>query len=155
MSSRAPLSLALVALLGLVPGGLVTASCDSQTCTLVGCSDGLTLEFDESVPRDYTVTVTVDGTTETADCTAATLGDDTADASTGLPALETSIGCGTNMLTFGFSPTQLSVVITFPDGAKTTVDAKPAYEETYPNGEDCEPACRQATYEIDIHPPGG
>jgi hypothetical protein len=155
MSARAPAFFVLAMTLGLVPSGLGATSCATEFCTLVGCDEGLALEFDETVPRDYTVTVTVDGKTDTADCTAAAIPDATAEASAGLPALETSVICGTDELIFAFSPTSLSIVITFPDGVTTTVDAKPAYEDFYPNGEDCEPTCRRATYEVDIHAPGG
>lgn len=155
VSHRAPFLVALVACLGLVPFGVATTSCGSETCTLIGCGEGLTLEFDKTVPRDYTVTVTIDGTTGTADCTAAAEPDTSLELSVGLTGLEMGITCGPQSLVFMSSPEKVSVVITFPDGVTTTVNADPAYEEYYPNGEDCDEddPCLRATYDMVINPP--
>ncbi len=97
----------------------VVGGCDGEDCTALGCLNRLEMVFDEIVPRDYAVTVTIGDRVETADCTAAVEPDTTVEIA-------------------------------------TNAEAKPGYEETYPNGEDCdEVPCRNASIEIDAHAPSG
>jgi hypothetical protein len=148
--ARVATRLALLALAAAAPG------CATTTCTAIGCEDSLTFTFDETVARDYVVTVVVNGQTGTADCTAAV---DANTANALLLELQGELGgyveCGPTSLRLLSAPTKAAVTITFPDGTKTDASATPAYEESTPNGEDCEPVCRQAGFDIDIHPPSG
>jgi hypothetical protein len=134
--------------------GVVAPAC-TTTCTDLGCEDRLTFVFDEPAPLDYVVTVTVGGKTGTADCTQATHGGGEGPFLVELTEGVGRVECGTDSLTLLAAPTQASITITYADGTNTDATAKPAYEEFYPNGEDCEPVCNQAEVEIDMHVPSG
>lgn len=146
-SSFLPLA-ALAAIASLAP------AC-TTTCTDLACEDRLAFVFDRTAPLDYTVTVTVGGATGTADCTAAAHpgeeGPFRVELSNGVGFVE----CSTESLILIAAPTQASITITYADGTNTNATAKPAYEEFYPNGEDCEPVCQQTEVEIDMHVPSG
>jgi hypothetical protein len=133
---------------------LVVPAC-TTTCTEVACEDRLAFVFDEPAPLDYVVTVTIGGETGTADCTAAAHGGEQdpfrVELSNGVGVVE----CGSESLVLIDAPTQASITITYANGTNTDATAKPAYEEFYPNGEDCEPVCQQAEVEIDMHVPSG
>lgn len=148
LAALAPLTVTLLV--------LGTPGCASTGCTEVACTDALTLVFDEEVPRDYTVTVQVGLVEGIADCTAA------ADADTGATVtaqLEGQLGgtvvCGTETLVFQAAPEEVRFLLTYPDGTETEVTARPAYEEQYPNGEDCGIGCLTTSVDIDVHGPGG
>ena len=135
---------------------LAMPGCASTGCTEVACSDALTLVFDDEVPRDYTVTIQVGLVEGVADCTAA------ADADTGATVtaqLEGELGgtveCGTRSLVFLAAPEEVRFLLAYPDGTETEVNARPAYEEQYPNGEDCGIGCLTTSIAIDMHGPGG
>ena len=154
MPIRVPLFVALFAALGPVLFGLGSSACSSQTCNVDDCGRGLTLSFDKTVPRDYTLTVTIDGKSATADCSASVDADTTAEVTVTLDDLELDMTCGPEGLTFATSPDKVTVVLAFPDGVTTTVNADPAYEDYPPEGGDCdEPICRRATYDMVINPP--
>lgn len=150
MIRRTSLALAVLAL------SVGATSCASQTCTEAGCTDGLTFHFDERVPRDYTLTIEVAGKVGTADCTAAALADTSAELQVQLTGeLDLGVWCSPDFVTIEDSPGSLAMTLTFPDGTTTNADAKPVYEEVFPNGEDCPPTCEQASFDIDVHPPKG
>lgn len=139
-----------IAALVAVPG------CAESGCTAIGCEDQVTLVFDEEVPRDYTVLVRVGLVEGVADCTAATHGDD---SSTVEAIVDGDLGgivrCGTEQLVYVAAPDEVSFVMTYPNGTETEVNARPAYEEQFPNGEDCGVGCRTTVIDIDVHGPGG
>jgi hypothetical protein len=125
-------------------------------CTDVGCNDSLTFAFDEQVPLDYVVTVEVAGRTGQADCTAATLEEGQDQKQLELTGdLSLSVSCTGTELVVLSAPTEAAITIVFPDGITTEARARPAYQELQPNGEGCEPTCRSATVDIDVHPPQG
>lgn len=130
--------------------------CASTGCTEVACDDTLTLVFDEEVPRDYTVTVRVGLVEGVADCTAAVEADTGATVTAQLEGeLGGTVECGTGSLVLRAAPEEVSFLIAYPDGTETEVEARPAYEEQYPNGEDCGIGCLTTSFEIDMHGPGG
>jgi hypothetical protein len=147
----APLvAVASIAALAWAPG------CASTGCTEVGCVDQVTLVFDDEVPRDYTVLVRVGLVEGTADCTAATHGDDTSEVTATVEGdLGGTVRCGTETLVYEAAPEEVSFLLTYPDGTETEVNARPAYEEQFPNGEDCGAACRTTSIDIDVHGPDG
>jgi hypothetical protein len=143
-----------LACLALAVAALALPSC-SQTCTAIGCVDGLDFVFDEEIPLDYTVTVEIGGRTGTRDCTAATVEAGATETSGPLTGeLDDVVTCSTTFLRIAGSPPEATIAIVYADGTRTDASARPAYEESHPNGEDCEPTCYNAEIEIDAHKPG-
>lgn len=135
---------------------VVAPGCASTGCTEVACSDALTLAFDEEVPRDYTVTVQVGLVEGIADCTTAVEADTGATVTAQLEGeLGGTVVCGTDSLVLEAAPEEVRILLTYPDGTETEVEARPAYEEQYPNGEDCGIGCLTTSVDIDVHGPGG
>lgn len=136
-------------------GGAV-GGCADPICTLIGCVDSLELVFDETIPRDYVVTVTIGSRVLTADCTSAADPDTSRDVEVLLSDGSASVICGTGRLALGITPAELSVRLDHADGTVTIADVRPAYEESYPNGEECdEVPCRNASTSIDVQTPAG
>ena len=152
MSSRP--TLVLAALTTLLATGL--AGCGSTTCTLIGCDSQMRFDFDRTVPRDYTVTVTVAGRVGRADCTAAAAADTSQPHTIALEGdLTDLVECGTDSFTFFGTPDRIAITLEYADGTRTDAEAQPVYEEQFPNGEDCGAVCQTASAEIAVHAPAG
>ena len=114
---RSPDWLSLVARTCLVVGGL---SCSDGVCTLIGCTDGLTVVLRGDVPAGVTIVATAaDGSQRTAQCES-----------------------GPCRVAFeGFHPEEVSVRVTWSDGS-VAVTVRPQYMVSQPNGPNCPPTCR-------------
>lgn len=90
-------------------------------CTLIGCSDGLSVRVVDDLPGPATVRVTADGETRMFSC-------DPAYACRGFFG--------------GWSPAEVDVEVVWATGS-FAARATPEYEMVYPNGRRCGPECRQ------------
>jgi hypothetical protein len=116
-----------------------------QACTLIGCSDSLTLEFSHPLPQSYTIQLsTTGGESVQVSCPsgsvsgqASTGGNITARCQAGSLALE------------GFTPQQVTILVTWQSGSYKQ-DANPSYQTVQPNGPNCPPTCRQATMPLSL-----
>lgn len=146
------LPLVALPLLGASTGAV--GGCGDRICTLSGCVGGLELVFDEPVPRDYTVTITTSDGVVTADCTAAANPDTTSEVTVVLSDENNLATCGTDHLLLSVTPTELTIRLDHSGGAVTEVALRPDYDESYPNGEECdEVPCLSATIAIDLNAP--
>lgn len=130
------------------------AGCGNSDCTQMGCAPSLEMVFDETIPRDYTVTVTVGSRVSTADCTVASQPDTSGEVAVALEnAPENTEGrvvCGTDRIVLPMAPASLKVRLDHAGGTATEVEAQPAYEVFYPNGEECDPTCQRGSIAIDV-----
>jgi hypothetical protein len=149
------------ALLGLLlvgcGGGGASAGKDSATfCTEIGCSDGFFGSFSPILTGEGAFVITLTAGDRVATCTAT------------LPFAEGEGVCDDpSLLTVTFSGTLLGVedqaipdfqapsspeaftVVVTRDGVEIgRQDFEPAYEVSYPNGEDCPPECWQASGQV-------
>lgn len=105
-----------------------------QTCTLIGCADGLTVTLEGSVPEAYTVSATWDGGEQTFVC----------------DSNAPQFGCFADGVRIdGATPDRLTITVTWEGGSKTE-EVQPTYEVTRPNGPNCEPECRQGAVTISL-----
>jgi hypothetical protein len=128
---RAALPLSAVALLTSAGAGC-TNPFGSLSCTLIGCLDGLHVQFD-SPPPDGTV-IEVNG-------------------SDGMPTIM-HVVCGATNCDFGlyfegYTPPYLTVHVVTPTGEGIST-YEPKYVKSQPNGEDCPPTCRSATVLVEL-----
>jgi hypothetical protein len=95
------------------------------TCTLIGCDDGLSVRFSRPPAGAFRLEATVpsDPTVQAIDCT---------DASTCLLMFPDLVA------------EQVTLRLITAQGT-VTQQVQPRYEDVYPNGRGCGPACRQAT----------
>lgn len=146
------LSLLALPLVGASSAGV--AGCGDRDCTQMGCAPTLEMVFDEAIPRDYTVTVTVGSRVSTADCSAASEPDTSGEIAVPLEnAPENTEGrvvCGAGRIVLPMAPPALKVRLDHADGPATEVEAQPAYEVFYPNGEECDPTCQRGSIAIDV-----
>lgn len=113
-------------------------------CTLIGCSDSLTLDFSRSLAYPYTVDLT-GNSGEAAHITCSAQGPGEISTSGQVTAT-----CNANSLTVNqFTPRQVSIKLTWPSGSYTT-STRPVYDTYQPNGPDCQPTCYQATSELSL-----
>jgi hypothetical protein len=113
---------------------VVPAACETPTgaaCTLIGCSDGLTVEVHATSGMRVEVKASAAGDEmRTGTCTV-------------LPS-------GTCTVRFDdFKPESVSLVVS-SEGQPATVTVTPTYEVVQPNGPDCPPACHQATVSVEL-----
>ena len=122
----------LIALLALA-GCRSTLQPDMQACTLIGCSDGITVVVQNAPAAPYTVEVVVPGgATRSMRC-------------------EVASGCGSGVFVEGVSAAQVTVRIVAAAGTSSH-NVQPAYTESRPNGANCPPLCRQARVEVRYAP---
>ncbi len=133
----------------LAAASLVTAfaGCNSlsHACTLVGCTDQLTVNIRRSVPSRYQVNLTIDGQSAQFTC----------DNGTPRGAVGVTVAlCGPNSFVIVGAPSTVHVILPCgvgPDDAGVNDcggDLKPTYIVAQPNGPDCEPTCKQATVDL-------
>jgi hypothetical protein len=146
----------LVALLALSVPALLGCGGDELggECTLIGCADGLTIEFLQQQPGAYTVELVADGETITCNATLPL------PACSELPSESCSrsdvtlfqSGCGLeplhhsiNGVSFTGNPSTVEIRVE-RDGTEVASDTfEPAYQRSAPNGEECGPICNNAT----------
>jgi hypothetical protein len=129
-----PLMLVLAVLL-LIFGFLKSPLSPLHMCTLMGCFDSLEIILFGEPPQDYTLQVTSNtGETRRATCT---LGEDK--YSDTYPA--TTICRNTSVTFYDFSPSQVTIEITWQGGSFST-SGHPSYESVRPNGRFCDPVCQ-------------
>jgi hypothetical protein len=123
----------------LLIAGLATLAfstgCD-PSCTLIGCVNGLHIDFDRPVTFPYRVelNVTPDSPTVTLDCQSANV-----------------MGCtATSAFLRDYLPPVATMKLTTPDGTVTTV-IDPEYQDTHPNGRRCGPTCSSGR--VTVTPP--
>lgn len=125
------LSLLGAGLLALL-NGCQPAARPMQACTMIGCSDGVTVVVRDAPPAPYAVRLTLpDGTRRVARCEAAR-------------------GCAAGLFVPDVSGDELQVEVLGPVATSTVVH--PRYTESRPNGPSCPPVCRQARIEIRYTP---
>jgi hypothetical protein len=107
------------------------AACD-HLCTLIGCVNGLTVEFEDLLPNSLAVEV---------------LDDEHAPPAQHL----------TNTSEYGavayfedYHPTDVTIRVSWAT-ASITASARPEYHEWRPNGPDCDPECRSAYVLVDLN----
>lgn len=105
----------------------------TQVCTLIGCSDGVTVVVQNAPPTPYTVQVTLpDGSRRAARCEAAP-------------------GCGAGVFVADVSADELTVEV-IGSGGRSSQVVRPSYEVSRPNGPSCPPVCRQARVQVRYAP---
>jgi len=133
-----------------VGGAAVGVSgCSSKHCTTRGCYDGFSATVGPgeigSLPiGTHRLEVIADGVSLTCTFqipsgTAATT------CSTGLSVLFAPAGQGVETITVAGTPGQVHAWQYVDDAAILDAAAAPSYEESRPNGPECEPVCRQAS----------
>jgi hypothetical protein len=113
---------------------LLVTSCSSRSedpvmCTLIACSDGITVELQGDVPSSYTVTARAGTQTRTRECSAAQ-------------------PCAP-ILFENFTPETVTIEVTTAAGTVRR-EITPEYRTVRPNGPDCPPECRQARIVITL-----
>jgi hypothetical protein len=139
---------------GVALAALALLSCD-HACTQIGCGAAFSVEFQRAAwtAGDYVITVTADG--QTTECTATLPLDCAAPPPCGdaagliliqdgcaLAASEHKLG-GVEFLD-GQAPTSVNVRVEQDGALLGEAVYAPAYTESRPNGDDCEPTCNQA-----------
>lgn len=104
-----------------------------QACTMIGCSDGLTVLVENAPPPPYTIEVTPpDGQTRSMRCEAAT-------------------PCDGGLFFEGIAAEELTVRVA--KGAESsTQSVRAEYTLSQPNGPTCPPTCRQARVQVSYSP---
>jgi hypothetical protein len=117
---------------------------DPISCTLIGCSDGVSIEIVAAggavPPGQYVVTVDSGGTQREHRCR--------------LPSSGGTVSCSTTPLIFFADgkmsievagiPTILTVTVAVDGTTRATQELRPAYTAHRPNGPECEPVCQRA-----------
>lgn len=135
MSSRATFSalgLAAVVLAACGPGEPPTP--DPIECTLIGCSDSVTVIIDGELPTEYSLVLAAPGlNTVTVRCPSG-------EVEGAFPVGPDACQAGT--FTFmDYAPDQLELTLRY-GGTERSESFTPTYETLRPNGPDCPPACR-------------
>lgn len=107
---------------------LLMTSCGGRSdepvmCTLIACSDGITVELQGNVPANYTVTARAGSEARSHECSQAQ-------------------PCGPIMFE-NFTPDRVAIEITSAAGTVRR-EVTPEYRTVRPNGPNCPPECRQA-----------
>ena len=127
--------LALVIATGLAAAGCSVFDPGDDVCTLAGCQSGLGVELSARPTGPFRVEVTVPGATSGGP----TYVYDCPDAARCVPGAFFP----------DFAPTHVTVRVTTTAGVVTR-SFTPTYRTHSPNGEDCEPTCREATVRMEI-----
>lgn len=109
----------------------LTAGCTPfGACTLIGCDNGLSVEFNRAPEGAFRLEATVPGdpTVHAIDC---------ASASTCMPMFS------------GLVAEQVTIRLITQQGT-VTQQFQPEYDTLYPNGRRCGPACEQATVTLQL-----
>jgi len=104
---------------------------ETQSCTLIGCDDGVQIAWSGAAASDRGV-VTLDGVARPFDCAAANA-----------PPVQ----CTPTGLRVTGRPVTVQIELTTAAGVRRATFA-PAYTAARPNGPDCDPVCYQATVTV-------
>ena len=119
--------------LSLLPGCQTPPPAPERACTLIGCSDGITVVVENAPAPPYTVEVVLpDGTSRTSRCEAAP-------------------GCDAGLFVEGVTAEEVTVRVTAGAGSSSQV-VRPSYETAQPNGPGCPPICKQARVQVRYAP---
>jgi len=122
-------------LLALATLALAGCATPERMCTLIGCVDGLTVDFTGVQPASYTLEARAAGHAPvTIDCSSD----------------QATIQCrpdGTFLA--DFTPEEVTLHVTW-DGGEVERTVRPVYTESRPNGPDCPPVCRFGEVTIDL-----
>jgi hypothetical protein len=115
---------------------LAGSACADTSCTLIGCSNGLRIEFNAPPTSPFRLEASssfAGGPAYVFECTNVSV-------------------CNAQAVFFkDYLPATTKITLTTVAGT-TTVDVTPAYSEFQPNGSRCGPTCTVAT--VQIHYPG-
>ncbi len=112
-----------------------------QMCTLIGCIETLTVEFQGALPSDFLVEATTpDGSSVQVHCI-----DGQAEESATFSGM-----CSENSVSFyDFAPDEVTITVTW-DGGEFSQTVRPNYTISYPNGPDCPPGCKAGTVQLQM-----
>jgi hypothetical protein len=117
-------------------------------CTEIGCSDQVTLWFQEALaPGQWRFEITADSTQWTCTAAISTGGAAPTPECTGPEPSRVMFwpeGSSLSALSLQGTPAEVAVGVWRDDTLVLDDALSPAYEEVRPNGEGCEPVCRQA-----------
>lgn len=109
---------------------------ERQECTLIGCEDGLNLRL-EPMPERFTLSLTAsDGEHRTLSCPSENL--------------QEAICFPEQVFIPRFTPSSLKLQLRFGNDQLKEAELTPEYSTQYPNGQSCEPACRQGTLTLQL-----
>ena len=162
---KARLLLISLLALGVAPSCVLT-----QDCSLAGCGGALLRIFVEGPDRaalddaSYEIVVDLDGVTYTGECVVPQPGTTPCAAFEGEgPRLVEATVLSTGTISIlvrdqedaGPRPSEVSLLVTAEGTTVADEQWSPSYETTYPNGEECGPACTSAEARTVVVPPGG
>lgn len=113
---------------------LLLASCNpiTQSCTLIGCHDGLAVGFDQPLTAPYKVEAW-------------------SELRVAPQVVECAAGQTCEPVFFpDFQGQNVTIRVTTSAGVRTQEFSGVEYEPQYPNGRRCGAACRQATVTVDL-----
>lgn len=116
---------------------ILISSCSSgnqgQVCTLIGCSNGLTVNLKGTVPASYKLAVKSNGQEiASKECNETTQ-------------------CGTSISFDNIENTAITLELTPSGAAAKSQDFTVEYKDLKPNGESCPPVCKRGTVEFTIN----
>lgn len=126
----------------------LATGCGSQTCTLIGCDDGVEVSLEPSVVSTYGVEIVVDGVAGSFTCTEVGGGWSLDNEIGDVPLAYR--GCSGDGFTVEGTPATLEISVTAQDGSWTgAVASNPTYQSTQPNGPGCGPICEIAEVTVE------
>lgn len=133
-------------LLALSATGLAASGCESQSCTLIGCHDGLIVDLSHRlVEGDYRVTVT--SPDEVAQCDIRVTADSNLEA---FSCDSETVHLHPQWFALSTHPESVEISITRVEtDVNVTEQFEADYEKHSPNGDQCGPVCNVATVEFD------
>ncbi len=133
--------IAVLVILAVVYGILLSPISPLHRCTLMGCRDTLELSLSHEPSSAYTVELTSStGETRQITCTPGQIS----------ARSDTSARCRNGIVTFyGLSPAGVEIVITWQAGSYQ-VNGSPTYATFRPNGLFCPPSCRLGKLSVSL-----
>ena len=117
-----------------------------RACTLIGCGAWFEVALvGDHVPTDFSLSLdSPEGNLVNVHCTEGTAEFEPPEASQWSPT------CPPGAVAFmDFTPAQVTVTVEWAEG-RVTQEFRPQYADSWPNGPQCEPACRSARVEVII-----
>jgi hypothetical protein len=118
-----------------------------RSCTLIGCSDGLTVELQPNIPSTYDVQLVLDGAEGAFTCTQREEGGWQVTNQSGETPVQGCTGRGIEIV--DATPASVQIAVAAQDLDWTgSINAEPEYEALQPNGPECDPTCQRASLTI-------